>query len=325
MAPRTFQIPQGLSNDSRLLRLPAELRLKILRFLLCSGEPLHPIEATIYDVRQSQIGFVALDSQILRASQELYTEGYEILCKNNTLGLILKYCDEDDGPLLFTVMKVTVEMVHSDSELLPQDSSLLDGTKLLLEPEFDDLRWDKAQSLQRQSLRDLYPVLTRFASFHVRLDSECCTDVNLVSRLLQRLLWNRDVTLELIPQIDMPLSQGMRSCRFLRCRTFRYIGVPENNDSCADVATITGHQDVHDTFKTYQQFSEEVLDKLMLLNGESFRDEHWNDLLRPLDDAAREYELENFEHLMGKALNAVSAWSEKWLAEQTAKLLPSKA
>lgn len=72
--------------QSPLLRLPAELRIKILRNVLKSSQPLYPMEKyrleSPKNLKRAQRLYhaqVKLSSQTLRTCQQLREEGIEIL------------------------------------------------------------------------------------------------------------------------------------------------------------------------------------------------------------------------------------------------------
>ena len=79
---KKFKQPQNESK-SRLLSLPAELRLKIWRCVFKSEKPLLPQgDFTAPQLYKQQL---KLSSQILRSSQQVYEEGCSVLYGENTL------------------------------------------------------------------------------------------------------------------------------------------------------------------------------------------------------------------------------------------------
>lgn len=204
--------PQHMQSQSPLLSLPAELRVKILRYLLgCENGLVRSFSEITYNKHgytipfeeaprgspesmatyQEQVG----GAQLLRTCQKLYWDGSNVLYKEQTAGIHVEY---EGGRLNIGVLCRTIRLGHLEDEYEYEDE----------EPGWSYWEIDhvvqavpelKPGELQLIS-DDLRLAAHRFPKFKLTIHPETisCLEVTLICPVLQGLLEANDVEIEFV-------------------------------------------------------------------------------------------------------------------------------
>lgn len=135
-----FSKPANPQAGSRLVQLPAEIRLKIFRLLSKQLQPIRSdsqrddqnqyVDADQADVHVEDAacpGGATLSSQALRTCQLFYQEGSHVLYKENTLSL---YCRSSVCSYECSVLGLKIDYAEDLSEIPQYKAALLDYAEL---------------------------------------------------------------------------------------------------------------------------------------------------------------------------------------------------
>lgn len=227
-------LQQKEQRQSRLLRLPAEVRLIILRQLLKCESPIYSLSSTD-DI--SYLGSIQRSAQLLRTCQLIHHEGLAVLYLENTLCIDFMSFDDssDDGGEEMTFFCSILEMFLPIPERLATNEeerlSLLEYATPTRAQSVDDT------GLMRQGAETLvkhWVMMQKFTRYQVRVQYAMQQTIFCACRLLQDLLLRKDVRFTLhmvddeedykIPEAesDKPPDRMLQSCRFLRCNSIAF-------------------------------------------------------------------------------------------------------
>ena len=284
------KLPQDPQINSRLMRLPFEIRQKILRNLLKNSSSIRPqaaelLEHDIYNVYRFSAGppsssweasvrasfdrveeKVQLSSHVLGVCQQLHEEGAVVLYGENTLEVHeIAYSYGPYVLVLNAICKVRQHHYPLSERLQNNDRS--QGPDML-----SVAGWRVAEkasedrSSECKSLADAYPMIEKFANVHLHLQItdqfdlfDWCSFFDLFTR-------NKKISITVKLQgtaTEVP-TDWFKSFRGLRCRAIAFPGVESRNaESLAELkCAITSDQAAPDVFSLYHEtnvFGYEVL------------------------------------------------------------------
>ena len=122
---RAFQHQPSDFNQSAFLSVPAEIRVKILRYSLRCDLTIHPWLADPVQYEEN----TTLSSQLLRTCQQLFHEGSDVLYRGNTFGIQITATSIDFLSSTYPIFDET------SGALARFDNSPFDGQLLRLCPE----------------------------------------------------------------------------------------------------------------------------------------------------------------------------------------------
>lgn len=328
----TFQNEPTLQKLSPLIGLPAELRLKIMRYLLRSGDPIRS---------QKEVGeagyraITCLSSQILQTCQQVYKEASVILYHKNTLAVKTGSYDSDRNPhcptvqhsfLGVTVLAQSNMKYGAKSLMLPLLQDLVERKKHteLLEPSsaFQRVLLSIKAEVEAQESRALdswieaYGILARFHKFHVVLDLDSANardDALLFFRRFHAAFSNKDVVVTVVPKTAEDtsiLAACLLRCRVLRCRSLRF-ELPATIDVNEIVRTVTSQEPMLDTYSMACLLRRNVIEGFGLCARKDFLGVHgnlWSELL----DRASEYDFELYQKLRESLLETARDWTPEY-------------
>lgn len=212
-----FQLSQNSQAFSRLVQLPAELILIVLRLLLKSPTPIRSL-------RQEQIkpgidsdlslSDQRLSAQVLRCCQYLHQTGQTVLYEENTVALY--FSNRRGQPFCYFLDKSTKFASHPLD--IPKDS-------------FNLLFYTRSLSPQREAnakelMEERYSALLRFKMIHTVMSLDFHEDVFTACRLLRELVKAKQVTVDLsgCPGEE---SEVVHMFSLWRCESITFEGVAD--------------------------------------------------------------------------------------------------
>ena len=288
-------------SDSALLLLPAELRLIILRLLLCNGPIVSKSQFAAEEYEKS----IQRSAQILRTCRLLHHEGTSVLYRENTLAIKFKRpWDSDDWYCHILDMFAWLPFQITEIEDYPELTRYLDAK--LLKGRFG---W-KSASEDDKRFRDNYDIFARFQRYCVDVPTRSVENILVACRLLRRLLSGKDVVLKILPWKASPFELAYmprpppcteenmlvwaQAARCLRCASIDFEGI--SNDKTQElVATITSSRAIYDTWKDWVETYWVLDDKLTLVSGYEIDlpDQNW-DKLKKLEQLAASYDVQAY-------------------------------
>lgn len=191
--------------SSRLLRLPVEIRLKILRSLMRKPIPICSRLQSGY--AENYLDGLALSSQLLRSCQRIYHEGLNILYNENTLSILCQPAGM--GSISCGVLHLIVRAYHVLQYMGSSihDTDLLSVAKRKLEQEHPIARTKDALELL-----PIYNSLLRFKRVQVHFECGQAEHDAICVLLVRLILKGKQVIIS-----DPPNSFNYESLKALRC------------------------------------------------------------------------------------------------------------
>ena len=331
-----------------LLQLPAELRLKILRFLLktsgvilTNGEIWVQMRAELCvecshdgpdreDFEQRCKAAMSHSAQILRTCQQIFREGQQILYSENALSLrtISTYDDYDNGQYLWILDRL-ISYPHDLSEHPPPEKDDLlsyaaacykcHGTREDCE-KTEHMGIDTRFSGNFASLR---PMLERFQKFHVTIgyeDEDVANYLNnddtvchVAARAFRDIVRNKHVILHYKdfrkPHID--------SCRLWRCASFHF--ATSSGPEAAEIEKLVcSSEPVCDTFAMWRSLTKQ-LKVLPRIGAVAFVNRE-RTLIELLKERALNYDGEAFEAARQTLVERIGEWMLEWADQADGKM-----
>ena len=265
-----FAQPCNPQTASRLIQLPPELRLKIMRMLHKNTGPLDSmvaLPASTYHFSKRDYGdadrsVVELSTQMLACCQVLQREASPILYEENTLGIEYSrsrspYCRH------FHVLDVLGRLATRPEEL--PTGSEVDHLESLI----DAWTSSRASWPELYRLRKFYQAVKNIRKIQLTVEYKDSTDMFMACKFFKALLLDKDVVF--IPK-DKSNGSGpseldcIKSSRMLRCRSITFAS--SLNLSWL-VDGITGVQPFQDLFPTWIKLRRVIID-LPEVNGVHF-------------------------------------------------------
>lgn len=235
MSISSFALPRTLQIISRLLQLPAELRLAILRCLLKRNEPLigeHEYRASSgFDSVKTESN-LDLSPQILPCCQQLYEEARPILYQENTLAIL----HGSEGNCY--VLDFGIDFTDYDWSQADEITDLMSLAEYMLltksEPKF--YRGELQRLLRNRS------ILHEFQKLDITLYGYERGSIFNAVRMLRNLVTGKQVTVRFTPFRDaQDFDVNVLGClKLWRCKSISVYGVAgENVQNVLDVITET--------------------------------------------------------------------------------------
>ena len=207
MATTTFTLTTNQQASSPLIQLPSELRIKILRQLHKSDEPI--IEAT-----------TTLSGQVLRCCQRLYTEAYHVLYAENTVSIESISRTMIDTFMRCSMLGSTIFLNARTKRMQFSGDTGSKGIVDLSRGEEEGLAHEAAEANARKVYESTTHTFARKSEqYLLTIRYRSTDDVWTACYAYQHVVHNKSVTISLEPANDMILMRnGLdRSCRLLRC------------------------------------------------------------------------------------------------------------
>ena len=301
------------------MQLPAELRLKILRFLLRSAEPICNLGDSSTTTQQGynelQEKFEAqtkLSAQLLRVCQALHQEASHVLYSENVLEITWTeastsaraICDEHDLCNILTY-QIHYPVYCGDDPL--GDELVALTTRELFFGHID----------ARESLITAYSTITRFQKFHVIVNMDDSHNIFYACRALRDLLHNKIVKfrLDTVDGFDQEYLHHIEPYfHCLRCEDI-VIDCHHGNEWFPTRSIITSKTDFIDTWASWRKFSRHLQE----IGEMPFRD-RYRELYKCTGEAASTYANRDYEEHKAMLLEKAQTWIEEWHASEVAQL-----
>lgn len=277
MTQDNFCLPYNKQEQSRLLQLPDEVLLMILRQVLTNrsqqnydGPPIEDccekdhkdkfdLEAEIAAMRPPEpdeaalANPIGLSSQLLSSCQMLYQIGFETLYKENVLSIVISWCNLDEAVPYESILGMSPFPHQGLGNRYTVSCEGLVITTNLRTSLTSSGRYFRFERFDHKDLKVVHSMLHRFEK--VRLDVKYWADHDIpnLCRSLQGFLRHKNVVLRIahIPELRCkkttviadPSSVGTR---FLRCASIKFEDVPD--DRVAELTgLITSNEPIYDT------------------------------------------------------------------------------
>lgn len=211
---KSFQKLEDDQSESRLMKLPAELRLKVLRNLLRDKDDFPPRMFTMIDEPEKY----CLSAQTLRLCQKWYVEGVSVLYDENALFLRI---EAERNRMKLKTIGTTVRFLYDG---LHNIKSLDEELSKPIVPEGNG---GERQQLLRKNLMwlsdNLY-MLTRFRQIWVHIVYDGSDYLYTACQLIKDFLIGKDVVMSVGTNwygVASPILSSILTG--LRCRTFQLI------------------------------------------------------------------------------------------------------
>ncbi|KAK5953416.1 hypothetical protein OHC33_005360 [Knufia fluminis] len=219
---KRFKLPQNAQTASRLLQLPAEIRVITFRHLLRAAAPIEPhgverrdgtTRVVVMRGRSHYLANLSLSTQLLGCCQTLYHQALHILYQENTLVISFtsgKYERE------INVLDLSVAVPVHPFDTPANVQNLSSCVRHVEQIEVHD------GSNGRPDLAKISTAMTTFNRFILRIESHLTEDVFNACRLLRKLLTQKEVTVILARQEDGfegKFKESLNALKYLRCRS----------------------------------------------------------------------------------------------------------
>jgi len=301
-----FLLARNPQTSSCLIQLPAELRIKVLRLLLRSPNPLTDLEefgmeSDGPDMTGYEQG-IELSAQLLLCCQQLHSEGHQILYGENTLYIHFEWRNRIRPNLFYCdILGATTE--------IPEKMEYLNGFDDSLRYQADDYARNGDCSYDdRDSARQLakmLPTIEKFQHFLDYLEVFDQEHLSIGCRVLQQLLFEKDVVFVFNDEAKV---QWLKSCLLLRCRSARFTRF-QAQDTQDLVHTITSAKVVGDTFLAWKKIRS-LREQLSGIDSPSF-DEAEQKLLDGFQQGFLDCNTQKTEVLHKKILERAIKWKAR--------------
>lgn len=324
--------------------LPAEIRIKILRYLLRSGELIRSqvdFIATECDTKaEFEFSSLEFSTQILQTCQLLYAEASGILYRESTLVIDLNmlyghcksYPPTPVAYYCFLGVQVSARsnLTYAAQSLgLPLPQDLVERKKVTKHvmsrkerPQYRGRQDDFESRTTLDSWIEAYTFLTRFHKFQVFFDLQRAPDeILLFCRRFHAAFLNKDVAMTAVPNMSMPastMSARLLPCRVLRCQSLRF-DLPTEVDVNEIVHTVTSQEPMLDTYGMACLLRRDVFDEFQRIDKKCFLTVH-RDLWSELFDKASEYDISAYQDLKESLLEKAQGWNQECLHRRVKKV-----
>jgi len=303
-----FAKPPTTQQASPLMRLPAELRVKILDILLSRARTIKLRLASARPARRS--------AQLLRACQQLYSEGHTILYNKNVVAICFGDSEFHDHCLtLKRCVQVGVRLPIFHIE----QYSLLDVAQAFIKLEAPKRDLDAERFVQ------LYPALMKIRNFRIHFRYRDQVDIFVQRRVLRALLNNKHVTCVLEPA---PVAKGhtiswLKSCRILRCSSISFYKFNDTRFLEELRENITSRTIVRDTLMPWVDYLTHIAPVSRQLTESAFKDDCMKEF-KELKQHMLNYDFDAYvvqqKYLMERAIE----WNQLCAEAECQKLMDQK-
>jgi len=325
LLPR-FTQPRITQGASRLVHLPPELLLRVLRLLLKHPGSLKPLDiedSPNPDTADGHVPVVELSAQLLATCQLLHDEAWPILYGENTLRIVCQSVLPHYHSCY--VLGAGIEL-HCNADDMPAgDYNLLS----LSQPHV------RSCHLTDRFVR-YYDGLSRVQNVELVVGHSLAEELFIACRAIHPLVRGKNVLIKLLPKSTRSLlenyeasaiqcleSYRLKGCRIFRCRSIEFEG--NKSDVSALVGEIEGSTDPpRDMFPLWQEAEEYIMamppvdeSEVNLpshLQGTSFA---YNRSMAK--NAVQAYDVYNAQEYIMDSVNQASELIEIWKESQSAR------
>lgn len=339
-----FTLQAADQSSSQLLTLPAELRVKILRYLLCNDSTLYSRRlAELKGCKTSQYAseYLYRSAQILCVCQQLFEEGFPIMYDENRLGIDFKLDTMSNDAFLCRVFDFAFLVPYRMDEIEHSTGAL-------------DLRnyVRKARSFPSAAHLVLLSAVSKFQVYEIHIEYENREHAFTAFHLLCNLVKGKSVHIKFvyIGQLSQYVTQNKqspamvfssrtdvgRTARILDCASIRIWGL--GCHKCAEAKDHAYNWCSHrlkcwniaerpasygDCFTDYLNLSQNILQNLpiLMLRGRisTFGIEYKNKL-QELRENVMDYDFGMFDENSDVILDHARTWIETWAEQESEDL-----
>lgn len=228
----------------RLIHLPPELLLKVLRLLLKHPGYLKPLDveqSQSPDIANDAIPIVELSAQLLATCQSLYDEAWPILYGENTLRIVCQSVSPHYHSCY--VLGAGIELYCNADDMPAEGYNLLS----LARPHVDSCQ------LTDRFVKH-YDGLSRVRNVELTVGHSLAEEIFIACRAIHPLVQGKNVLFKLLPKLTRTFldnydaaavqcldSYRLKGCRIFRCRSISFDG--NKSDVSALVREIEGNTD----------------------------------------------------------------------------------
>lgn len=345
--PGGLRLPRADQASSPLLRLPAELRIKILRNLHRKESVIHPeryfldcksrmVEARLngqndeeqkLDALETYEEHVSLSSQTMRTCQQLRDESGDILYMTNTLLISMaqqmRCCQCDNISL--QVLNTDLELPSAEQIRQHTDTQICDyvtDTKNQLLPHLH--KYNMNQYTQLEEFLQTYQAVSRFQSIQLQISWDEWEEGAACVRMLRTLFHQKDVLIVLADRSKSEFHLYHQCFRCLRCKSFDHRQDQESrntksviedsgsDDLSRDMSIISSQKPVQDTYMLWCTLHNKLVKGLEPWDGEYFfEDKDHYKLLQTVQRASVSYSFDHWKQAEALLLGAAVEWIKK--------------
>ncbi|KAK5941911.1 hypothetical protein PMZ80_005862 [Knufia obscura] len=309
-----FKLDRNPQDNSLLLKLPTELRVKVLRNLHVRHHPIKIDWETSddhKDIPKVDSFPLELSSQVLRTCQQLYIESHDTLYKYNTLDIVVKPSGSGRTAILILNRRASF---FSNMTL-----NNLSG----IQP-FEELAAAAKERLKAEPMIN-YSVLARFHQFRLEIRYRWAETIFKTCRILKDLLYDKDVRLALVGHHREYNIKDVAGLRHFQCRSMAIIQ-PElyTTLSASDIAEIEHNAlattPTTDTFMIWRQLKDNIIDTLHEIDGSAFMESRaGKSAAAKLEDVSKTYDVVEFDRCKNAFLKVAQDWNSAWARWQVAE------
>lgn len=324
MSGTKFALPCKPQSRSKLVAIPAELRLKILRYLLKDNFTKSGEGAIFSSLNEhiklnqdtgtftsSSDGGSELSSQVLATCQTLHSEAFDVLYGENTLNIEIasKYMKKIEISIQGSriVLPAVLES-YGDGPFDLESTCSRQSASILSKNQSDAVGLH--QTLSR---------LKKFISFQLVLAYDTSDEVAVVARLLKTVLQAKEIVVFLRPSLGRERqSHRLIPFELLRCKSIKFADISATDQRAMDeIATdITSQTESTDHYPTAKEIIQVLKSSLPPIGVRLFHEENEKSL-RYLEDCAASVSMAwMFEAQRRDVLAAAEAWQEEWIEQE---------
>ena len=287
----------NIQTSSGLFRLPAEIRIIILRSPLLSSRPLGA-DANNYPSAATSSESLQLSSQLLRVCQRLYKEGDPLVYECNTL--MLGFTIYGDHHLF--------HVLHWDLHV--QDPEYHDGlyddvyrklSMLQYAPKAEYYGEDDTGDDHAEKIVENYNIFKRFKKVSLYLEHQNQSHINIPCHLVSELLEGKDLTIRTIQigagneRREMDINEeGLQHIESLRCLRSKSVNFTNAKYDVTHLTSIIeSNLPFTDTFTKWREWDERIFDPLAI-DLTRFHNRHRYEFLE-MSEISMRYDSDAFE------------------------------
>ncbi|KAK5953271.1 hypothetical protein OHC33_005839 [Knufia fluminis] len=335
-AASDFEMQAVSQVASPLMRLPAELRLKILRNLLKNDGPRDPVPE-LANQYQTTDRMTELSSQVLACCQRLLHEARAVLYHENTIPIRCEMPTSRDlqrpptFPIKCGILGAKEVFFAETLEHLPEARdwkwcSPDDPSYTFVYLNFLEQTQTHHLSSDFDTLKKHYHALNKIEKVHITVQYEKGPEMFSVCRVLQDFLKDKRVVFvpELITISSRPRTRSLqqhelnalKACQMLRCRSIEF-RTEHPQDLRQIITTITSQEPVADLFTLHHKMRT-LGNSLPNYNDDEYiwGDQEWSKLWNPFHTAILQMEAEDARELVAPLLQRATEWNEYILEEK---------
>ena len=312
-----FRLAPALQAGSRLIQLPAEIKLLILRNLLRLYKPFYSQDHGGDRDREDYTDIIQKSAQLLCTCQLLYHEGNAILYGENTMFLRVTAAPSAGGHrhMDIEVLNCEIEVV-AYKDTLDLHDSLFDLIRKRVDM-YPDPNESSREALMEKAFLAMYPTLTMFNNFELFLCHVDQVGLFYIVRLLRGLFFNVHLAIDNFSDGEhkpFAPSTTVNSLRYLRLASLQF---KTEDVSSALLDAVTRRHHVTDTWPIWRRFREDLVSALPRVDNQYFDQVSENsDTIEEIKEHCMNYDLEavfaSFKELMTEN-GLVRKWINLWV------------